>query len=55
MTIQELLANILETFERVGCSFFACEGPDAPFVDMQTCHVCQQVKEIREFIVENYE
>lgn len=29
------------------CTFWACEGPDAPFQDMKTCGRCQTIHEIR--------
>jgi hypothetical protein len=36
----ELLAEVIDTLERVGCQFDQCDGPANPPVDMVTCHVC---------------
>lgn len=36
-----MLAEALEALERVGCQFWACDGPSLEPVDMKTCHVCR--------------
>lgn len=43
----QLLRNALETLERVPCQFWACDGPDEPFVSMKTCYVCAQIQDLR--------
>lgn len=35
------LAEMVETLERVGCQFWACDGYETPPQDMVTCHCCE--------------
>lgn len=44
----QLLATALESLERVGCDFWACEGPTLDPIDMITCHRCLTVAELRQ-------
>jgi hypothetical protein len=46
----ETLKDTLETLQRIDCQFWACPGPDKPFVDMQTCIRCSVIQEIKEVI-----
>ena len=46
------LAEALDALERVGCQFFACEGPDKPVADMVTCYVCAAIQNLRKAIAE---
>lgn len=52
MSDEELLREALETLERVGCQFWACEGPDAPEVHMKTCFCCSMIKKLRKHLEE---
>ena len=38
--LRALLTDSLESLERIGCQFWACEGPTLASEDMVTCHVC---------------
>jgi hypothetical protein len=42
-----LIEEALDSLERVGCQFWACEGPATEPVDMVTCHVCATVAKLR--------
>jgi hypothetical protein len=44
------LQEIQETLEAMDCTFFACPGPDAPFVDMATCSRCYILQKTRQTI-----
>lgn len=44
------LTEAVEALARVGCQFFACQGPDAPFEPMATCRVCAAVQDLRKII-----
>lgn len=46
-TEKEFLTRILPELEG-RCEYWACEGPDKPFVPMMTCYVCGTVMELRE-------
>lgn len=35
-----LLDDALDALNRIGCQFFACNGPHAPVRDMETCFRC---------------
>ena len=43
----DLFEDLVDTLNRVGCQFWACEGPDAPFEQMKTCIVCDLIVRIR--------
>ena len=43
----QLLEDALDSLERTGCQFFACEGPTLPPIDMVTCHVCALIARLR--------
>lgn len=45
--IIEHLESVLNTLGYVPCQFWACDGPDEPFVDMCTCVRCAQIQETR--------
>jgi hypothetical protein len=42
------LRDWIRTLKAMECTFWACEGPDKPFVHMMTCTKCQLIKEMRE-------
>jgi hypothetical protein len=42
-----LVVEGIEVLERIGCQFFACPGPDAPFEDMKTCYICDFLARLR--------
>ena len=42
-----VLSETIESLERAGCQFLACQGPDAPFEDMVTCIVCASIQTLR--------
>jgi hypothetical protein len=47
-TDAEILTVALESLNYGGaCIFFACPGPDEPFVNMATCCVCAAVQDLR--------
>ena len=50
--LTEALKAAIETIERCGCQFFACDGPDKPFVDMATCHACATIQDFRKLLRE---
>jgi hypothetical protein len=37
-----------ESAASTSCGFFACQGPDEPFEDMITCHVCRTTQLLRQ-------
>jgi hypothetical protein len=43
-----LLADVLETLERTGCQFWACEGPTLTPKDMTTCNPCAMIARLRQ-------
>jgi len=43
----ELLADAIDSLERVGCQFWACEGPTLTPVPMKTCHRCDVLARLR--------
>jgi hypothetical protein len=40
-----------ESASSTSCGFFACPGPDKPFVGMETCSVCRTVQLLRRAVV----
>lgn len=36
-----------ESASETSCGFFACPGPDKPYVGMATCHVCRTTQLLR--------
>jgi hypothetical protein len=44
------LASVIATLEGQPCTFWACEGPDMPFQNMQTCGVCASVQDLRKIM-----
>ena len=36
-----------ENASSLSCAFFACPGPDKPFVSMATCYVCNTTQILR--------
>lgn len=48
--VPDLTAEMIETLERIGCQFFACEGPTLNPIDMVTCHVCSLLARLRETV-----
>lgn len=45
----EVLAEVIDDLTGV-CVFQFCDGPDEPFVSMQTCRVCASVQTLRTLI-----
>ena len=43
----ELLREVIDTLERVGCQFDHCDGPTLEPVDMITCHACATLARVR--------
>jgi hypothetical protein len=43
-----VMAEIVDTLERVGCQYWACNGPDTEPVDMQTCYRCSTLWDLRQ-------
>lgn len=48
MPDDSLLQSALESLERTGCQFFACDGPTLEPIDMATCHRCATVAQLRQ-------
>lgn len=44
---RQLLAEVRDTLERVGCQFWACQGPTLEPVDMVTCFRCVTLAKVR--------
>lgn len=44
---EPLIAEALDSLERAGCQFWACDGPTLEPVDMLTCHRCATVAKLR--------
>lgn len=44
---RELLADALDSLERSGCQFWACDGPTLRPKPMVTCHRCVTVAKLR--------
>lgn len=42
-----LIADALDSLERVGCQFDHCDGPTTEPVNMVTCHVCETIARLR--------
>jgi len=42
-----LLHGAIEALERVGCQFFACDGPTLDPIPMATCYVCAEIAQLR--------
>lgn len=40
------LKEVVETLERVGCQFWACDGPYKRPVHMKTCYVCETLHDL---------
>ncbi|GLZ62838.1 hypothetical protein [Micromonospora sp. NBRC 107095] len=43
----ELLDDTIDVLERVGCQFWACDGPTLEPVDMKTCAACALLARLR--------
>ena len=50
--IRVLLFEGLEALQQAPCIFWACDGPDKPFVNMKTCRVCAAVQDLRKVLTE---
>ena len=44
---RRLQAVINDLVNRVGCTFWACPGPNKPFESGLTCYTCASIKELR--------
>ena len=44
------IQDVIATLEGTSCSFWACDGPDEPFVSMKTCNICSTVQDLRQLI-----
>lgn len=42
-----LVLEAIEALERIGCQFFACDGPTLEPVNMSTCFVCDLLARLR--------
>jgi hypothetical protein len=43
----DLWADVCESLERVGCQFWACEGPTLTPTPMVTCHACATLARVQ--------
>jgi hypothetical protein len=43
----DLVAEVVETLERVGCQFDFCDGPTLDPVPMGTCYRCETLAKVR--------
>lgn len=41
------LREWIRDLKAMPCSFWACDGPDKPFVHMATCRKCQLIMDMR--------
>lgn len=48
--LRETLDDLMKCLESIDCQFKMCDGPDAPFVAMKTCHRCYAVQQLRSMI-----
>jgi hypothetical protein len=46
-TAADLATRALKNLAEDLCAFWACDGPDAPFVSMKTCRVCSTIQLLR--------
>ena len=46
----EVIRKVIADLEITPCSFWACDGPDKPFVSMKTCRVCFSIQELRKLL-----
>jgi hypothetical protein len=44
---EKQLRHTLKVLERAGCQFQYCPGPNKPFVNMATCFVCDEIRNVR--------
>lgn len=44
---EKQLRHTLKVLERAGCQFQYCPGPNKPFVNMATCFVCDEIRDVR--------
>lgn len=44
---EAVMRGTLAALEDSACTFWACDGPDAPFVSMKTCSNCAEVQLLR--------
>lgn len=44
---KRLQTKINELVNAGACTFWACPGPNQPFVNMATCRVCSAIKDLR--------
>jgi hypothetical protein len=44
------IREIIKDLKKCDCSFWACDGPDKPYVSMKTCLICVSIKELRTLI-----
>jgi hypothetical protein len=42
-----LLTDVIDSLERCGCQFWACEGETLTPIDMVTCHRCATLARLR--------
>jgi len=40
----DIRQQVIEILHTVPCTFWACDGPEAPMVWMKTCNLCQAIK-----------
>lgn len=48
----EIIQQAIDTLEGIGCTFWACQGPDVPFVQMETCTICAGIQDLRKLLDE---
>ena len=42
-----LLNKVINALEHTKCDFWACDGPDKPFIHMKTCNTCYALQCLR--------
>lgn len=45
-----VLADVVDSLERVGCQFNHCTGPTSEPVDMSTCHRCHVLARLQDVL-----
>lgn len=48
LSLPRLLTDLIDSLERCGCQFWACEGETLEPIDMVTCHRCALLAQLRQ-------
>lgn len=45
--LRAAVREAIATLQHTECCFWACDGPDEPFVSMKTCNICATIQDLR--------